>query len=63
MFTEEPYDYNININNNIDVNGDTDIKINNESTTMERYNNQNKVILNKNMQGSKGIIKQWPMNW
>ena len=61
MFTEEPYDYNINLNNNIDVNDDTDIKINNESTTMERYNNQNKVILNKNMEGSKGI-RQWPMN-
>ena len=50
-FTQEPYDYNININNNIDINANTDTKSNTENTTLEGYNNnQNKVILNQNKQ-------------
>ncbi len=48
-FTKEPYDYNINVNNNIDINANTDTKRNTENITLERYNNQNKVILNHNI--------------
>ena len=48
-FTEEPYDYNINVNNNIDINANTDTKRNTENTTLERYTNQNKVIFNQNI--------------